>query len=84
MSDGIIESGIPIPPKKKVLLEEKFPQFLALKVGDSFVIPAEKFKDTCFIEIAIYGIKNGQRHEVRELDSMDSRLDKNYRVWRTR
>jgi hypothetical protein len=78
MSDSIIERGVPIPPKKEVSLAEKFPEFLALEVGDSFVISVDKFKATCFIEIANYGSRNGQRHEVRELDNKD------YRVWRTR
>ena len=71
-----IERGIPIFPKRDTLLEEKFPEFLALELGDSFVIPKDKFPMQ--ITIALWGIKKNQRHEIRELDNGD------FRVWRTK
>jgi hypothetical protein len=72
-----IEKGIPIPGEKRLNLEDKFPQFLKLEVGDSFVISEKDFSATCFIEIANFGTRNRQCHEVRELSN------KNFRVWRT-
>lgn len=71
-----IEKSIPIPADVRLKLEERFPQFLQLKVGDSFVIPGKDFQASSFIAIANFGIRNKQLHEVREL------ADKDFRVWR--
>lgn len=76
MRDITIENGIPIPKKTEIALEDKFPEFLALKISDSFVIPNERFP--LYLVIADWGCQHNQRHEVRKLDNGD------YRVWRVR
>jgi uncharacterized protein (DUF2249 family) len=72
-----VERGIPIPPSGKVSIEQTFSELLALEKGDSFVIPKDKSMFPLHVSIAIFGIKNQQRHEVRELENGD------FRVWRT-
>ena len=76
MSDSIIEKSIPIPPKSRQLIQERFPELLCLEVGNSFMIPKDQARFPLHISIAMFGIKNDQRHEVRELDNGD------FRVWR--
>jgi hypothetical protein len=75
MSTAEIEHGIPIPPKYERDLADEFPQLKLLGVGDSFVI--SKFDFPLHVVIAEWGLRNGQRHEVRRLKNGD------YRVWRT-
>ena len=70
-----IERGIPIPPNEKVPLDREFPELLVLEVGDSFVIPEKRFPGE--VAIAMWGIKHGQRHEMREVEG-------GFRVWRKR
>jgi hypothetical protein len=76
MSDSIIERGVPIPSQPRQAIEQKYPELLALEVGDSFVI--RKAPLGTHMGIALFGIKCDQRHELRQLAGDD------YRVWRTR
>ena len=77
MGKSSIESGIPIPPDKGIDegLELLLPELNLLKVGDSFVISRAKFP--LHVVIAMWGIRNNRRHEVRQIEGGD------YRVWRT-
>ena len=77
MSDSEIERGIPIPSEQRWKIEDRFPEIMALEVGDSFLIPKDKSFFPIHISVALYGIKNSMRHEVRKINDGD------YRVWRT-
>jgi hypothetical protein len=76
MSDSTIERGIPIPPRDKEPIEKKYPELMILEVGDCFL--ARNTPLTFHLEVAMFGIKRDQRHEVRKESGDD------YRVWRTK
>lgn len=75
MSDSAIERGVPIPSPQHEPIERKYPELLALEIGDSFVVG--KAPLGFHVEIALFGIKHDQRHEVRQV------VGDEYRVWRT-
>jgi hypothetical protein len=76
MIESSIERGLPIPLRPRQAIEQQHPELLALEVGDSFLI--RKAPLGIHIAVAMFGIKNDQRHEVRQVEGDD------YRVWRTR
>ena len=60
--DDKIERGIPIPPKEEISILDTHPEFAAMQIGDSILIPSKDFKAGMFILVACYGIDHGQRH----------------------
>lgn len=76
MSDSVIEKGVPIPTKGIRKPEDKYPELLVLNVGDSFVVHNAPIGT--HVLVALFGIENDQRHEVRKISGDD------FRIWRTR
>jgi len=77
----MIEKNIPLPETKEIGfgLEEKIPDLLLMKVGDSTLVSQ---RTANHIELALWGIKRGQQHKMVDIDEGEDKGKA--RIWRTR
>lgn len=76
----VVEKGVPIPPKGKILIDMALPCH-ELEIGDSFLVPATDFTNITAVKRRVseaQGLLGARQFEVRVLPG------RGVRVWRTR